>query len=196
MTSLWVQAPPGPSILLEPCLFLVQKMSFYSIHLGGRFIINWYVIEITGQSAGTARIQIHSLLYHQLCLTHQQCRVASLLESPGEWLFAKCVGAPAQTRITPFVVSILRLRGSCSNVWACQADQLRYWLGLNTVQICWCKIWWSVRVLCIAPVAQSVSAWYLYSSMKRINAEVVSSSLTRSKCISWTICLHISCPEK
>ena len=70
-----------------------EKEHFNSIHLGGCFIINWYVIEITGQSAGTARIQIHSLLYHQQCQTRQQCRVASLLESPCERLFANLVGA-------------------------------------------------------------------------------------------------------
>ena len=64
----------------------------------------WYVIEITGQSAGTATIQMHSLLHYQLCLTHQQCRGASLLESPSVWLFAKFFGASAQKRIPPFVV--------------------------------------------------------------------------------------------
>ena len=106
MLRLWSQASPGAIAFLEPsaCLLLVQKRIIYSIY----FISSWYVIEITGQSAGTSRIQIHSLLYHQLCLTRQQCRVASLLESPGEWLFAKWVGASAQTRIPPFVISTLR----------------------------------------------------------------------------------------
>ena len=106
MPRLWVRASPGASSFLEPSaiIYLVQKNSIYSIY----FISNWYVIEITGQSAGTATFQMYSLLYHQLCLTRQQCRVASLLESPGEWLFAKWVGASAQTRIPPFVISTLR----------------------------------------------------------------------------------------
>ena len=106
MTRLRLQAPPGASILLEAyaCLFLVHKRSIYSIHLGGRLIDNRDVIEMTGQSAGRDRIQNHRLLYHQLCLTSQQCRVASLLESPSVWLFAKFFGASAQKIIPPFVV--------------------------------------------------------------------------------------------
>ena len=103
-------------------------LPFIFVHFRGVFpyISNWYVIAITGQSAGTATIQMYSLLRLPAMpdtSAMQDGKPARKSKRLAKWVGTSAEKILAQRGAQP---TALRLRVSCSTDWASRAYQHNY----------------------------------------------------------------------